>query len=177
MIGARAISWWRFIAMAVVVTAAYSACVGPAVFGHGQWTIGGAIGGLVGGLAGARSSDTGFWRLSVPDRRRVLTAARSGTPTWDVEVDLLVLDQLERAARHARSQRPSSLLLGGLLLALPVLAAVRTGTGWYLLCLLPMAVPVSVLMREAVAEDPRTRLARFRAAVDEDPVSRAGSGR
>lgn len=157
-------SFWALAALMAVVVVAVGVCVGPALFGeqHGAG-FGGPIGGLIGALWVSRTRDGDFWRLERAGRERVVAAIRTGVPTHDPQLDAVAAARLERAAGSPRSEVVARAVVALVAVALPVAAAVRVDS-WYLVCLVPLSPLVLDAVQTGRRENPRVRLARFRAA-------------
>jgi hypothetical protein len=134
---------------------------GPCLFALATWyrDAGFFFAGLLAAEAAAWWDHRDFWRLTRHDRVRVLSAQRTGESTGNVHLDAVTLKRLTFAQNTGN--RISMAIAGVLLLAIPVAAAVRSGTLWWLLALPASAVAVFMGIRSQLGEPARTRRARL----------------
>ncbi|QTE30862.1 hypothetical protein [Pengzhenrongella sicca] len=148
-------SIWARCGLVVVIVAPWMLAISPALF-DGRSSSGPAIGSLIGVLVGSSLRDRKFLKLSGSARRRVIAVQRSGQRSGDPLLDKIALERLQRAVLGFRSDRIVMPILLAILVAIPVIAAVRDG-GWWLLCLLPGAVVAVVLPAPWARLDPRVQ--------------------
>ena len=130
-----------------------------AMFGVRSHALGGLVV-LIGCLAGNSWRERDFLRLPGASRRKVIAVRRSGQLTGDRRLDGIALNQVQRAARTARSDRVLIPILVAIYVAVPVVAAARDDP-WWLLCLLPGAVAAAAIRVAWPPEDARVQRDRL----------------
>jgi len=111
--------------------------------------------GTVGATLGRRYRFSDFWALSPADRQAVRAATRSGTSTGRPDLDALACRILADQVQGYRAMVVIILVLSLLLLAIPVVAAVRVNPWWVLADL-----PFAIMLGRSLSRwrDPRPRL-------------------
>ncbi|WP_395729385.1 hypothetical protein [Nakamurella sp.] len=128
-----------------------------------RWlSVAGMFGSVLAGAVTNRIIERAYWNRSWPERQRIAVAVSTGQPTGVGELDAVVLDRLLRASRYPGADRVVVLVLACVVVLVPVVAALRT-TPWWLVALVGTLPTVALLVRTRRLEDPRVRLARFRA--------------
>jgi hypothetical protein len=161
--------WWLrlpltvrvFVALAVLVPCLLS--MPYALFSHPLNPFGGlaGLGGPVGTLIAARFRDPEYWRLDKGARWRVREVQRTGQPSGDPQLDRLAVGRLSLIVKNEKANAVGLCITFALMLVTPVVAAVRTGHGWWLSAALPGALLLALWSGARRGDRPRVRLNRL----------------
>jgi len=158
-------SFWTFTIAYFVVAAPWILALPAAINGvNTRWLpVSALFGGVLAGAVVNRIRERAYWNRSWLERQRIEVAMRTGQPTGVPELDAIALDRLQRMSRHPEADRVLTVVGSGMVVLVPVVAALRT-TPWWLVALAGSVPAVALLLvRTRRLEDPRIRLARFRA--------------
>lgn len=158
-------SFWTITIAYFVVAAPWILALPAAINGvNTRWLpVSALFGSVLAGPVANRIRERAYWNRSWLERQRIEVAMRTGQPTGVPELDAIALDRLQRMSRSPRADRVLRVVVVGMVVLVPVVAALRT-TPWWLVALAG-SVPAVVLglVRNRRLENPRIRLARFRA--------------
>jgi hypothetical protein len=161
--------WWLRLPMTIRVLVRlapmlpFSAALPYAVFGHPQDPFGGlsgGLGGLIGVLIAGRLREPEYWQLDKQSRRRARLVHHTGEPSGDRQIDTMALGWLSRSAERERWNVviPVSSVV---MIATPVVAALRTGLEWWLIASLSGVLYLAFWSAGRRHEGPQARLDRF----------------
>lgn len=164
--------WLRLLAWAVLVVPGALA-LPVAISGPDHYRLGGLVGGLgaaLGARIGKSVRDRPFLALDRTDRRAVWRIQQTAVPSGDSGLDRLAVARLEWAAKDERGMRVVAPLAALVWISAPMVAAVR-GSNWWLLCAVPSAAVVLMLLVPLHDPPSRVRLERLNAALAAAPPS------
>jgi hypothetical protein len=117
--------------------------------------------GLVGGLISSRIREPEYWRLDKQSRQRVREVQYTGQPSGDRQLDEIAAGRLSRDAEKDKANRVAVPVALGLMIAIPVVAALLTGHEWWLLASLPAVLCLAGWLPARRREGPQARLDRL----------------
>lgn len=121
----------------------------------------GLVAGVVGGFVGAWRVNHGGWDLDRKGRMAVWDATVDGRSTGEPRLDAIAAYQLEGASRSYPADRMFISVIVALAVAVPIVAAARTGQSWWLWCELSAVLLGCGLLPALFLELPQIRLRRL----------------
>lgn len=164
--------FWTYAILSFVVAAPWILALPAAINGvTTRWLpVAAVFGNLLMVVVVNRIRERAYWNRSWSERQRIVVAEHIGQPTGVRELDAIALDRLLRASRSPRADRVIAVVQVVMSVLVPVVAALRT-TRWWLTALAATVPSVAWLLRTWRLDDPRVRVARFRAGLPSAPVA------
>lgn len=119
------------------------------------------LGGAIGALVGARLRDPEYWELDKEARRRVREVQFTGQPSGNPQLDGIAIGRLSLSVKNEKANAVSRGVVVLLMLAIPIVAVVRTGHGWWLITSLPGVLCLAAWSGARRGDSPRVRLDRL----------------
>jgi hypothetical protein len=149
---------WQRLPALIVLSWSWGLALTLAIFGHWHGSGFGATGGAVAVIIGDVIT-YGNRR----QRERIVQVMRRGRPSGDRTADELAVRVLRKQVQNVRSVALVGPILFTVGVGLAVAAAIRTGTGWWLLLALPTLAFLPTLLRRP--PDRRPQLAALELAL------------
>jgi hypothetical protein len=134
-----------------------------ALFGHPHDPLSGlsGLGGAIGMPLAARLREPEYWQLDKKARRRVCEVQLTAQPSGDRQLDSIAVGRLRASADKEKLGRTAPRVALLVMIATPVVAALRTGNGWWLIAALPLALCLAGWLRARPRSTAQARLDRL----------------